>query len=121
MRVLVTGATGYVGGRLVERLLEAGHTVRVLARDPESARARRWSERVEIARGDLLDPESLEAALSGMEVAFYLVHSMHGGSDFAARDRCVGITNLASPAERSGLIIEAGNVTRSPRRSLAAS
>ena len=85
-RVLVTGATGYVGGRLVPRLLEAGYTVRVLARDPHRLQGRPWLEQVEVAQGDVLDPRTLGAVLTGVDVAYYLVHSMFGGRDFTQRD-----------------------------------
>jgi uncharacterized protein YbjT (DUF2867 family) len=85
MKVLVTGATGYIGGRLIPRLAEAGHTVRALARD--SGRLAGRFEGVEIAEGDLFDRESLLAALDGIEVAYYLVHSMAKSSgDFTKRD-----------------------------------
>jgi uncharacterized protein YbjT (DUF2867 family) len=85
---LVTGATGYVGGRLVERLLRDGRPVRALARDPA-----RLAERagVETVRGDLLDGSGVAAALDGCSVAYYLVHSMEatgdGAGGFAERDR----------------------------------
>lgn len=85
--VLVTGATGYIGGRLVQRLLERGFRVRVMVRDVELARARDWADRVEIFQADLLEPVSLGPALRGVSVAYYLVHSMCGGPDFASRDR----------------------------------
>ena len=85
-RVLVTGATGYVGGRLVPRLLEAGYRVRVLARDPGRLQGRPWLTQVEIAQGDLLRPETLGPALESVDAAFYLVHSMLGHGDFAAQD-----------------------------------
>ncbi|MCM2333976.1 MAG: NAD(P)H-binding protein, partial [Anaeromyxobacteraceae bacterium] len=62
MRVLVTGATGYVGGRLVPRLLAAGHQVRVLVRDPARLAGREWAGRVETCRGDVLDAASLAPA-----------------------------------------------------------
>lgn len=87
MNVLVTGATGYVGGLLVQRLLDSGHTVRVLARNRASAEGRSWAERVEIVEGDLMRPESLGPALEGVEAAYYLVHSMCSGADFESRDR----------------------------------
>ena len=87
MRILVTGATGYIGGRVVEELLDLGHNVRVLVRDRERALARPWSERVEIAEGDLMRAESLREPLEGMDVAYYLVHSMYAGADFKTLDR----------------------------------
>ncbi|MDA0330249.1 MAG: DUF2867 domain-containing protein [Gemmatimonadetes bacterium] len=85
--VLVTGATGYVGGRLVQELLDAGHAVRVMARDAKRASARSWGPSVEIVEADLMDIGSLAAALDGVSVAYYLVHSMCSGDDFAETDR----------------------------------
>ena len=87
MRVLITGATGYVGGRLVPRLLAAGHVVRCLARDPGRLHDRPWRQQVEVVRGDVLDEPSIDAALTGIEVAYYLVHSLGSGHDFQSRDR----------------------------------
>lgn len=86
MKILVTGATGYVGGRLVPQLLDAGYSVRVLARDPERLQDRAWRARVEIAQGDVLQPETLTPALQGVDVAYYLVHSMSGFTEFHERD-----------------------------------
>ncbi len=85
--VLVTGATGYVGGRLVPRLLAAGHRVRCLVRDPARLDGREWTSQVEVVRGDVLDAASLAPALAGIDAAYYLVHSMGGGEDFHERDR----------------------------------
>ena len=102
MQVLVTGATGYIGGRLVPRLLEAGHRVRCLVRDPGRLNDDPWRDRVEVVQGDILDPASLDAALDGCDVAYYLVHSMDGAGGFADRDRD-GATNFRSAAERVGL------------------
>lgn len=87
MRVLVTGATGYIGGRLVPRLLRAGHTVRMLVRDPNRIVGRPWMGPVDVWRGDLLKPETLPGAFDGVEAAYYLVHSMCTGKEFAQRDR----------------------------------
>lgn len=87
MHVLVTGATGYIGGRLVPALLAAGHDVRCLARTPAKLADRRWRGEVEVVAGDVLDAGSVRAALSGIEAAYYLVHSMDGHGDFRARDR----------------------------------
>ncbi len=85
-RALVTGATGYVGGRLVPALLERGHEVRALARSPRSARL---PAGVEVVKGDMVSGEGLGAAVDGIDVAYYLVHSMGRGNagDFAAQDR----------------------------------
>lgn len=87
MRVLVTGATGYIGGRLIPLLLERGHRVRVLVRDASRIHGRPWADAVEVAVGDLERPETLPAALAGVDAAYYLVHSMYAGADFARRDR----------------------------------
>jgi len=86
-RILVTGATGYVGGRLVPRLLAAGHSVRCLARDPGRLEGRPWRAGVEVVAGDALAPETLGPALDGIEVAYYLIHSLGAGEEFARRDR----------------------------------
>jgi uncharacterized protein YbjT (DUF2867 family) len=86
MRVLVTGATGYIGGRLIPRLIEEGHQVRVLVRDRARIRGRSWAEMVDVREGDLESPSSLEGAFEGVDAAYYLVHSMYAGADFAARD-----------------------------------
>ena len=86
-RVLVTGATGYIGGRLTPRLLEEGARVRCLVRDRERLAGRDWSAAVEIVEADVLEPETLAPALEGIDTAYYLIHSMRGGDDFAERDR----------------------------------
>ena len=87
MRVLVTGATGYIGGRLVPRLLEAGHRVRVLVRGFDTVKGRAWEGDVEVVRGDLLEPATLGPAVEGVDAAYYLVHSMSATGDFRAADR----------------------------------
>lgn len=76
MRILVTGATGYIGGRLIPHLLRAGHEVRVLVRDASRISGRAWAEAVEVYEGDLLDRDSLARALQSIDTAYYLVHSM---------------------------------------------
>ena len=88
MNILVTGATGYIGGRLMPRLLDLGHEIRVFARDPSRLRGHPWVTRVEVAQGDVLKPETIPAAMEGIEVAYYLIHSMsQGEDDFSDRDR----------------------------------
>ena len=96
---LVTGATGYIGGRLVPRLLAAGHRVRVLVRGADSIKGRAWEHDVEVVRGDLLDAETLPPALDGVGVAYYLVHSMTAGEGFEERDR-VAATNFVRACRR---------------------
>ena len=84
-RVLVTGATGYVGGRLLAALEQTGAPLRCLARRPE-ALAGRVAASTEVVKGDCLDPATLPAALAGVDTAYYLVHSMGSGRSFAALD-----------------------------------
>ena len=85
--VLVTGATGYIGGRLVPQLLAAGFRVRVIARRPRNLADREWHDRVEIVAGDAADRDTLTGALTGVDVAYYLIHSLGTGEDFEALDR----------------------------------
>ncbi|WP_019630552.1 SDR family oxidoreductase [Actinomadura atramentaria] len=101
-RCLVTGATGYIGGRLVPELLDAGYDVRCMVRRPEAAAAHPWADRVEIVRGDVLDPATLPAALDGVDVAYYLIHAMGSAGDFAERDRRAAAA-FAEAAERAGV------------------
>ncbi|MFF9202753.1 SDR family oxidoreductase [Streptomyces sp. NPDC014986] len=84
---LVTGATGYIGGRLVPELLDAGYRVRCLARSPDRLRDHPWAGRAEVVRGDVTDPASVAAALRGVDVAYYLVHALGTGRGFEETDR----------------------------------
>jgi uncharacterized protein YbjT (DUF2867 family) len=97
--ILLTGATGYVGGRLLGPLLDAGHDVRCLVRNPDRADL---DPRAEVVQGDLVSGEGLDDALDGIEVAYYLVHSMGGDGDFAARDRDAA-TAFAGAATGAGV------------------
>jgi uncharacterized protein YbjT (DUF2867 family) len=104
-RVLVTGATGYIGGRLVPRLLEAGLEVVCFARSGRKVRARPWAnhEAVRVVEGDVGDERALEAALSGCRFAYYLVHSMEAaGPAYAEVDRKLALA-FARACERSGV------------------
>ena len=100
--VLVTGATGYIGGRLVPRLLEAGQQVRCFVRDPERLRGFAWFKQVEVAEGDALEAVSLAKAMQGMTTAYYLIHGMRAGRADAGRD-LEAARNFASAAETAGL------------------
>jgi len=84
---LVTGATGYIGGRLVPELLAGGFRVRVMVRRPRNLADRQWHDQVEIVAGDAADANALAQALSGVDVAYYLIHSLGTGADFEALER----------------------------------
>jgi uncharacterized protein YbjT (DUF2867 family) len=109
MRVLVTAATGYIGGRLVPELLRAGHTVRVMVRSPDRIRDRPWTDRVEVVEGDVLAPGSLEGIADGMDAAYYLIHAMGAGGDYAAADRR-GAEAFATACAGIGKVIYLGGV-----------
>ncbi len=84
--ILVTGATGYVGGRLVPRLLDAGYRVRCLVRDPDRLQGRPWLKRVEVVTGDALSKGPLTDAMQDVSAAYYLIHGKQGGKTSANRD-----------------------------------
>ena len=100
--VLVTGVTGYIGGRLVPQLIEVGYRIRVLVRDRHRLQGRAWLSQVEVVEGDVLDPASLRAAMSGVALAYYLVHSMSGSTDFDRRD-LQAARNFGDAAYTNGL------------------
>lgn len=100
--ILVTGATGYVGGRLVPHLLENDYPVRVLVRDRRRLQGRSWADRVEIVEGDVLQTETLPAALDGARAAYYLIHSMAAGGAFHEADLRAA-RNFGRAAARSSL------------------
>lgn len=101
-RILVTGATGYIGGRLVPLLLERGYQVRCLVRDPQRLQGRAWQAHVEVAPGDVLQSESLSAAMQAIDVAYYLVHSMGSGQNFHERD-LQAARNFSQAARQAGV------------------
>ncbi len=103
---MITGATGYVGGRLVPRLLEAGYRVRVMVRGGAARLAGRpWVDQVEVTVGDVLQPATLGPVMAGVDIAYYLIHSMGGGAGhFAQRDldaaRAFGAAAKAAGVQR---------------------
>ena len=100
--IAVTGATGYIGGRLVPLLLEQGHSVRVLTRRSNALRDVPWGKRVQIVEGDLTDPEAAAQLCEGSTVLYYLVHSMGGSSNFApVEERCAN--TIVEAAKTSGI------------------
>ena len=109
-RVLLTGASGYIGGRLLRRFEEGGRAVRCLVRDRSRFGARPAT--TDIVQGDCLDEPSLAGALAGIHTAYYLVHSMAGGADFAEKDRRAA-RNFGRAAARAGVrrIIYLGGLT----------
>ena len=109
--VLVTGATGYIGGRLAPRLVHDGHRVRVLARDAGRVRSRPWAGRVDIVEGDARDPDALSRALDGVDCAYYLIHSMGGGARFHEMDvRAARLFGRAARDAGAGRIVFLGGL-----------
>ncbi len=102
IRCLVTGATGYIGGQLVPELLSRGHTVRAMARKPAKLDDAPWRGRVEVVPGDLTKPDSLAAAFEGVDVVYYLVHSMGTSKDFVAEE-ARSARNVVEAAQRAGV------------------
>jgi uncharacterized protein YbjT (DUF2867 family) len=100
--ILVTGSTGYIGGRLVPRLLEMGYRVRCLVRDPVRLQGRPWQNAVEVTTGDVLQPDTLALAMQGVSAAYYLIHSLAGGSDFHQRD-LTAARNFGAAAQTAGI------------------
>ncbi|MGI9528561.1 MAG: NAD(P)H-binding protein, partial [Acidimicrobiia bacterium] len=87
MRIAVTGATGYIGGRLVPQLVADGHDVVCLARTPAKLADRPWIADAEVVHADVLTSDDLQTALAGADAAYYLVHSMGEGTGFEDSDR----------------------------------
>ena len=111
---LVTGASGYVGGRLLRELEARGERVRCLARRPGFLEPR-VAPGTQVVRGDALEPESLGAAMAGVEVAYYLIHSMGSGGDFESEDRRAAFS-FAAAARQAGVerIVYLGGLGREP-------
>ncbi|WP_432506640.1 SDR family oxidoreductase [Kineococcus arenarius] len=108
---LVTGVSGYIGGRLVPELLAAGFRVRAVARRPEVLRDRPWIGDVEVVRADASDAGAIAEALRGVDVAYYLIHAMSGGGSFSAKDRRTARTFArAAAAQRVGRVVYLGGL-----------
>ena len=112
----MTGATGYIGGRLVSRLLALKVRVRVLARDPARILSRSWANKVEIVQGDLLKPETLPPALEGIHTAYYLVHSMYSGPQFDLHDRAAAANFCRHAGSLKHVIYLGGLLPRGGRK-----
>lgn len=112
LHCLVTGATGYIGGRLVPELLDAGHRVRCLARSPAKLRDYPWVDDAEVVRGDVTDAGSVAEALRGVDVAYYLVHALGTGHAFEETDRkAAGIFGEQARAAGVRRIVYLGGLT----------
>ena len=121
--ILVTGATGYVSGRLIPALLDAGYRIRAMGRNLEKLSCRPWARnsKVELVQGDVLSIDSLKKAVSGCRTAYYLVHSMIArGKKFDEADR-VGAQNMVKAAAEMGLerIIYLGGLAEAKRVTLS--
>ena len=101
--VLVTGATGYIGGRLVPRLLVAGYRVRCLVRDAGRLQGRPWSEQVEVVEGDATRPETLPPAMAGVWAAYYFIHSLSDTANYRERDIAGGTRLFSQAAKAAGV------------------
>jgi uncharacterized protein YbjT (DUF2867 family) len=103
-KCLVTGATGYIGGRLIRELLSHGYRVRILARNPERLKDHPWIDRVEVVSGDAHEVTALDEALEGIDVAYYLLHALMSKDDFEQEEKDI--------AEKFGAAAKTANIQR---------
>lgn len=101
-KILVTGASGYIGGRLVRQLLLGNLPIRVMVRDKQKISSRPWIDKVEVSVANAKDYASTEAALQGIHTAYYLLHSLTAGPDFANLE-AINARNFAKAAENAGI------------------
>lgn len=110
MKILVTGATGYIGGRLIPKLLEnKDYTVRAFVRDPKRLRGKEWFGKIEVAEGDLENADEIAKAMQDIDVAYFLVHAMYEGDDYAEREKRFA-TNFANAAKNVDKVIYLGGL-----------
>ncbi|WP_296667707.1 SDR family oxidoreductase [Demequina sp.] len=110
-RVLVLGATGYIGGRLVPRLLEGGYRVRALTRSRARIEALPWAGSVEVVEGDAADSDAMDQAMRDVDIVYFLVHSMTSGRDYGRLDRAIAINvALKASAHHVGRIVYLGGL-----------
>ena len=113
-RVLVTGATGYVGGRLVRELIAHNYRVRVLVRDAQRLQDYPWRDKVEIIEGDALNPESLNLALQDIDLAYYMLHALMVSKNFEQMEEDLA-RSFGKFAKQNGVkrIVYLGGITSS--------
>ncbi|MBK9780459.1 MAG: DUF2867 domain-containing protein [Anaerolineales bacterium] len=100
--ILVTGATGYIASLLIPQLLEKGYRVRTMARHPERLKKRTWYKQVEMIRADVMEPETLAAAMQGVQTAYYLIHNMSRGHGYTEAET-LAAHNFSQAAEQAGV------------------
>ena len=120
-RVLVTGATGYDGGRLIPELLSAGFTVRALARNPQDLENRSWFKEVETVQADLQKSGDLHEAFKDVHTVLYLVHSMGSGCDFEKQEASIahGVATAAAAAKVQQIVYLSGLHPNKPLNQLS--
>jgi len=114
--VLVTGASGYVGGRLIQELLHKDLKIRVMVRDPRKIESQPWFTKVEVVTASAEKPDQLDVALSGISTAFYLIHSINTGTNFDETEARIA-QNFAQAAERQNVkqIVYLGGIANDDR------
>ena len=100
-KILVTGSSGYVGGRLVPKLLKLNYDIRVLVRNSSRIENKLWSKNVDIFEGNVFNPKTLAGLFDGVKVAYYLIHSMENKKDFVKSD-LKAANNFAKLASKAG-------------------
>jgi len=112
--ILITGASGYIGGRLLKELVSKGFNIRCMARNPK-ALAARISKQIDVVEGDVLNPDTLASALEGIHTVYYNIHSLGGSKDFSEQDR-IGAQNFVHAAEEAGVkkIVYLGGLGKKP-------
>lgn len=117
MLILVTGATGYIGGQLVPALLAAGHSVRVLVRNAAGLADKPWAGNIDVAVGDILDRDAVRRAFEGVDLAYYLIHSMMSEGFEDLDRRAAAVFSTSAPSTLRRIIYLGGLLPAGERRS----